>query len=72
MRFSFKEGSIILKTQLENIGILKEIDSLGRICIPKEIRERLALNKKVELSITQDGLLIKNPEYTLVKNEKKF
>ena len=56
---------------MENIGIIKEIDSLGRICIPKEIRERLELNKKVELSITPDGLLIKNPEYILVKNEEK-
>jgi len=26
---------------------------------------------KVELSITPDGLLIKNPEYILVKNEEK-
>ena len=42
MNFNVQKGIIIVKTQIENIGIVKEIDSLGRICIPKEIRERLA------------------------------
>ncbi len=49
------------------IGIIKEIDSLGRLQIPKEIRKRLGLDKNVELIITQDGLLIKSNEYQLVK-----
>ena len=51
----------------EKIGIIKEIDNLGRIVIPKEIRERLSLDKRVEIIITKDGALIKNPEYILVK-----
>ena len=52
---------------MKNIGITKEIDTLGRLQIPKEIRERLGLCGVVELLATEDGLLIKSPEYKLVK-----
>ena len=31
------------------VGINKEIDSLGRLVIPKELRERFGLQKNVEL-----------------------
>ena len=55
----------------EQLGIIKEIDNLGRIVIPKEIRERLSLDKKVEIIITKDGVLLRNPEYVLVKVEQK-
>ena len=55
----------------EQLGIIKEIDNLGRIVIPKEIRERLSLDKKVEIIITKDGVLLRNPEYVLVKLEQK-
>ncbi len=56
---------------MEIIGIVKEIDSLGRLQIPKEIRDRLGLVKSVELVLTQDGLLIRNKDYELVKKNKK-
>ncbi|MBR6726692.1 MAG: hypothetical protein IKM08_00730 [Clostridia bacterium] len=49
------------------LGIVKEIDNLGRIVIPKEFRDRLMLEKQVELVLTKDGMLIRNPEYELVK-----
>ena len=52
---------------MEQIGIVKEIDRLGRICIPKDIRNLFLLNKEVQLIITPDGLLIRNTEYVLVK-----
>ena len=52
---------------MDRIGIKKEIDKLGRICIPKEMRKLLNLENEVELQITKEGILIKNPEYTLVK-----
>ena len=55
----------------EKIGIIKEIDNLGRIVIPKEIRERLFLDKKVEIILTKAGALIRNPEYILVKAEQE-
>ena len=56
---------------VEKIGIIKEIDSLGRIVIPKEIRSRLGFGKNVELIVTEDGLLIKSDEYRLVKMKEK-
>ena len=55
---------------MDKIGIKKEIDKLGRICIPKEMRKLFNLEHEVELQITQEGILIKNPEYILVKKEK--
>ena len=48
------------------IGITKEIDRLGRLQIPKDIRDRLGLKKDVQLVVTEDGLLIKSEEYKLV------
>ena len=51
------------------VGIIKEIDSLGRIVIPKEFRERLKLEKSVEVILTQDGVLIRNSEYELTRKE---
>ena len=45
------------------IGITKEIDKLGRIVIPKEFRERCKLGKTVEIIVTKEGVLLKNPEY---------
>ena len=52
---------------MEKIGIEKEIDGLGRLQIPKEIRNRLGFGKRVELIVTEDGLLIKSKEYRLVR-----
>ena len=52
------------------VGIIKDVDGLGRLQIPKEIRERLGLMKTVELIVTEDGLLIRNNEYCLVKTEE--
>ena len=49
------------------VGITKEIDELGRICIPKEMRKLFALSNKVELIVTNEGILIRNPSYELVK-----
>ena len=55
---------------MEKIGVKKEIDKLGRICIPKEMRKLFNLENEVELQITKEGILLKNPEYILVKKEK--
>ena len=56
---------------MEVIGIIREIDNLGRICIPKEIRKTLKLEKEVELLVTSDGLIIRNPNYVILKKEEK-
>ena len=52
---------------MQKVGIEKEIDSLGRSQIPKEIRNRLKLGKTVELVVTDEGFSVKNIEYRLVK-----
>lgn len=59
-----------MSEQKKNIGVIKEVDRLGRIVIPKDFRERMFLDDKVEVVLTKDGVLIRNPEYTLVKIEK--
>ena len=46
------------------------MDKLGRICIPKEMRNMYNLNESVEILATTEGVLIRNPEYILVKIEK--
>lgn len=53
----------------EKIGIIKGFDKLGRIVIPKELRERFALSDNVEIVATHDGVLLKNPDFVLVKKE---
>ena len=54
---------------MDRIGIKREIDRLGRICIPKEMRTLLNLNSEVEIVLTEEGILIRNPEYVLVKKQ---
>ena len=49
------------------VGIIKELDKLGRIVIPKEFRERFGLSEYVEVIPTELGIIIRNPEYKLVR-----
>ena len=65
-----KQKKQVGRTVMENIGVKKEIDKLGRICIPKEMRKLFNLQREVELQITKNGILIKNSEYILVKREE--
>lgn len=56
---------------MDKVGVKKEIDKLGRIVIPKEMRALFNLQNEVELQITKEGILLKNPEYILVKKQSK-
>ena len=56
---------------INEIGITKEFDKLGRLVIPKEIRERYGLTDKVEIIATPDGVLLRSPEYILIKKSEK-
>ena len=67
---NLKIFAILEKRAMKGIGVLKEIDRLGRIVIPKELRDRYFLESEVEIIATTDGILIKNPEYSLVKIDK--
>ena len=53
----------------KRLGVIKEIDKLGRIVIPKEIRERFLFKDIVEIVITDSGVLLQNPGYKLIKIE---
>ena len=50
---------------MDQIGVIKEIDRLGRIVIPKDLRDRYLFENKVEVVAIKEGILIKNPEYRL-------
>ena len=52
---------------MDIVGITKEVDKLGRIVIPKELRERYGIKKNIEVIATDLGILLRSPEYELVK-----
>ena len=52
------------------IGIIKEFDKLGRIVIPKELRERYGFFGEVEIVATENGILIQSPKYVLTERKK--
>lgn len=56
---------------MNEIGIIKEFDNLGRLVIPKELRERYFPEGRIEMVATSDGLLIKSVEYELIKKTDK-
>ena len=52
------------------VGVIKDIDNLGRLVIPKEMRDTFKLDKSVELVVTEEGVLVRNPKYKLVEKEE--
>ena len=54
---------------MADVGVIKEVDKLGRILIPKELRDRYGINEKIEIVALREGVLIKSPEYVLVKKQ---
>ncbi|MBO5010571.1 MAG: hypothetical protein J6D20_07750 [Clostridia bacterium] len=55
----------------KEIGINKEIDSLGRLVIPKEMRNLFKMESQVELVLKDEGILVRNPKYKLTEIEEK-
>lgn len=55
--------------RIMRVGMLKKVDNLGRITIPKEYREFYRLNEKdvVCLIDTDKGILITNPKIKVVE-----
>lgn len=51
----------------KQVGIIKETDNLGRLVIPKEMRALFGLEKYVEVIVTKDGVLVRNPKYKLTE-----
>ena len=56
---------------MEKIGIESKIDRLGRILVPKKIRKSLGFDPDttIEMIATSEGLLIRSPQYKVVKKE---
>ena len=52
---------------MDDPGVIKAIDKLGRLVIPIEMRERYNLNEYVEITTTENGILVRNPKYKLVE-----
>ena len=52
---------------IERIGVNKEIDKLGRLVIPKEMRNLFHIENEVEVIVTEEGVLLRNPKYKLVE-----
>lgn len=57
------------RSKSEAIGVTKEFDNLQRIVIPKEMRDLYKFEKEVEVVATPEGVLIRNPEYRLVRTK---
>ena len=53
----------------EQIGVVKEIDGLGRLVVPKEMRSLFHIDREVEIVVTEEGILLRSPAYKLVKRE---
>ena len=47
---------------MEIIGIIKEIDNLGRLVIPKSLRVRYGISGKVEIITSKEGILLRSVE----------
>ena len=56
---------------MKETGVVRRIDELGRIVVPKEMRDLFRFEKEVEFVVTNEGVLIRNPKYTLVEKEEK-
>ena len=48
----------------ETLGIIRHVDDVGRICIPREIRKSFSIktDDAVEIFATQRGIFIKKKE----------
>lgn len=59
--------------ETQRVGMMRKVDNLGRIVIPKEYRDFYHLNHNDEVFIidTTEGLLITNPKYKTVKVKVK-
>ena len=52
-------------------GIVRRVDVLGRVVIPKEIRKfyHINANDEIEIVTTPDGIILRKPEYEVRKIE---
>ncbi|MBQ8163058.1 MAG: hypothetical protein IJZ93_01650 [Clostridia bacterium] len=56
--------------KFQHPGVVKELDSLGRLVIPKEMRTLFGFEKEVEVVVTEEGVLVRKHGYVLVQKDK--
>ena len=58
---------------MKSTGVIRKIDELGRIVIPKEIRKKLEINIKdpMEIYVEGHGIMLKKIEDTCVFCDNK-
>lgn len=56
-----------------NVGIIRKVDNLGRITIPKEYRKfyHFEENEPICIVDTPEGVLLTNPKYKVMEINKK-
>lgn len=56
---------------MTNIGIIRKVDSLGRVTLPKEMRRLFQLEKDdwVEMLATDEGILLRVPNVEVKRTE---
>jgi AbrB family looped-hinge helix DNA binding protein len=54
-------------------GIVRQVDMLGRITIPKEYRTsaNMEIGTDVEICLVDEGILIRHPEIAIPTNRKE-
>ncbi len=55
------------------VGILRKIDELGRVTLPKEYRDFYHLDTGTTICIlaTTEGVLVTNPKYKVIEIQEK-
>jgi len=56
---------------MESVGLRGEIDHLGRIHIPKKVRELYGMDGEVELVLTPEGVCLRSPRFVLTAREEE-
>ena len=55
---------------MEQVGLKGEIDHLGRILIPKKVRDLYGMEGEVELVLTPEGVCLRSPRFVLTAREE--
>ena len=57
---------------MTNIGILRKVDSLGRVTLPKELRRVFCLEKdsQIEILATDQGILLRVPNIEIKRTDR--
>ena len=57
---------------MTNIGIVRKVDSLGRVTLPKELRRVFCLDKdsQIEILATDQGILLRVPNIEIKRTDR--